>query len=303
MENTSIAVAEFLPDGVSDQGDLFAVSVDPFSATRTLGSLCPTCVNGVTAPVPPFNGTFSASQGFPAEVTSATLAASSLTVAVRNGFSFDPIAGGGSVVITITDGSGGKTLGQTTISTALPPGATVARGIQLVEGPLEPDFTATVVVTSPGGQVATIDTSDEMTVDVEATSVRIESARVNVAGRAVSMDVVDLDVGDIDESISDRIQAAAINLAINNPFAVGLTATLDINYPGGTLSRNLSVDGSVVSEAILSYTGEEFRRFMGQDGVTASGSGTISASAGPILVRPGQRLLIDASIDLTLIIG
>lgn len=302
MDNTSVPVSQFLPDGVSDAGDLFVVKIDPFSSEATLGELCTSCVNG-TATLPPFQGSFGASQAFPPDVSSVVLAGGAIVIAVRNGFSFDPIAGGGNVLITLTDGPGGRALGQATISTAMAPGSTVVRGVTLVSGPVSPTLMATVAVTSLGGQTATINISDRLTVDVNPTSVQVSSATVDVAGKQVEFEPVSLDVADIDDTISDRIEAGTILLEISNPFGVPVSATLVIDYPGGSLSKTLNIDGAAVSTASIAYTGDEFRLFLGQEGVTLSGSGTVSASAPPFNIRPGEELLLDATLDLTLIIG
>ena len=302
MDNTSIAVKEFLPDGVTEAGEVFLVKVDPFSSEATLGELCPSCVNG-TVTLPAFQGSFGESEDFPPDVISAVLAGGSVVVAVTNGFSFDPVAGGGDVVITLTDGVGGKVLGQTTISTAMPPGSTVVRGATLTEGPVSPTLLATVEVDSPGGQTATIDTNARLVVNVDPTSVQVGSATVDVAGQAVEFAPVDLDVGDIDKEISDRIESGVIIFEITNPLRVPVNAALVIDYPGGSLSKSVAIEATATSTTSVSYTGDELRLFMGQEGVTLSGTGTVPASANPILLRPGDELLLDATIDFTLVIG
>lgn len=303
VENTTISVDELLPQGVAPAGEFFGVTIDPFATERTLGSLCATCVNGVTAPAPSFNATFTVNQTFPSDVVSAVLAGGTVVIAVQNGFSFDPIAGGGSLVVTLTDGPGGKELGKGTISTAMTPGSTVTRQISLIEGPVGPDLVASVVLSSPGGQTATLNTSQTIVVSVQPTTILIASAMVNVANQAVELDAVDMDVSDIDSTISDRIQQGGIKLDFQNPFHVGLTASFDINYPGGTLRRTVTIDGAAVSSTSLSYSGDEFRTFLGKDGVTLTGAGSVTAAPSPILVRPGQTLLIQATLDLTLVIG
>lgn len=303
IENTAISVEDLLPDGVTVAGQFFSVEVDPFDTEETLGGLCSTCVHGTTGPAPGFSGTFSGSQSLPPDVSSAILSGASVAVAVHNGLSFDPIAGGGSVVVTITDGPGGKSLGVATISTSMAPGSTTARAITLIEGPVGPSITAVAVVMSPGGQITTIDTSEKLTVSVDPVSVTLSSAQVNVVDRPVNIGPTELDLADVDSEITDRIQSGGMRLDITNPFGVAVTADLIISYPGGTLTRTINIPATAVSTTSVTYSGDDFRSFLGKEGVTLSGSGLASRTSGAANVRPGQQLILDATVDLTLIIG
>ena len=302
IADVSISVGEFLPDGVGLAGELFSITVDSFAAESTLAELCISCADG-PGPAPAFQGAFSGSQPFPENVTAAILETGSVAVVVQNGFSFDPTEGGGRVVITITDGPGGKVLGQATISSGMAPGSTVTRGITLAGGPMEPILMASAEVTSPGGQTATIDTSEKLIMGVEATAIQPSFVTVQVANRAVDIAPADLDVADIDETISDAIQSGGLRLDITNPFAAAMTVALVVTYPGGTLSRTVDIEGTAVSTASVSYTGDEFRLFLGKEGVTLTGTGSVSSAARPTTVRTDQQLVMEATIDLTLVIG
>jgi len=302
LDATSISVEELLPDGVGVAGDLFAVTIDPFKAEGTLGELCAACPAG-PGPVPAFEGALVASQAFPTDVRGAALEGGAVAVAVFNGFSFDPTDGGGSVVITLSDGPGGKVLGTATISTGLPAGSTVTRGITLAGGPASPTLYATTVVTSVGGQSSPIDGSQVLTVSFDPTSVLAGFVTVNVAGRSVELEAAELDVSGFDGTISDHIQSGTLTLDITNPFGVEVTVDLVIDYPGGTLVRTVDIAGTAVSTTSVSYTGDEFRAFMGKVGVTLTGTGSVSSAAGPITVRTDQDLVLEATIDLTLLLG
>jgi hypothetical protein len=194
-------------------------------------------------------------------------------------------------------------LGQATISTGLPAGGTVTRGITLAGGSTSPTLMATTVVTSVGGQSGPVGTGQLFVVDVEPASVLAGFVTVNVAGRPVGLDATGLDVSDLDDTITDHIQSGGITLDVTNPFGVALTVDLVIAYPGGTISRTVDIEASAVSTAAISYTGDELRSFLGQDGVTLTGTGSISGAAGPITVRTDERLVLDATLDLTLIVG
>lgn len=305
VENTTISVNEFLPSGVTVSGNAFSVALAPFSTSATLGSFCPQCApfQGVTAPAPAFQGTLTMSQSLPAGVSAATVQSGSINVAIQNGFNFDPIAGGGSVTITLRDGPGGRQLSQAVITGNMAPGSTTTRILTLAPGAIGSTVVATTLVDSPGGQVTTIDNNRSITVTATPAPILVASATVNVTNRAVTIDPVELDVEDIDTEISDRIENGAILMDIVNPFGVALSVQVDINYPGGKISKTLNIGSGATSTATLSYSGNDFRTFLGKSPVTLTGAGTVSASAGSITVTPGQQATIDAKLDITLRIG
>ena len=102
VDNSTISVTELLPSGVTVSGNNFAVSVGAFTTNKSLGDLCATCaaLNGLTAPVPAFNGQLTLSQTLPANVQQATVVSGSALIAIQNAFAFDPLAGGGSLTHT-----------------------------------------------------------------------------------------------------------------------------------------------------------------------------------------------------------
>lgn len=305
VENTTISVNEFLPSGVTASGNSFSLAVGAFNTSATLGSLCPQCapLQGLTAPMPAFQGTLTVTQSLPAGVSAATVQSGAITVAIQNGFNYDPIVGGGSVTLTLTDGPGGRQLAQEVITGTMAAGSTRSAVLTLAPGAIGSTVVATAVVDSPGGQIATVDNNRSLTVTATPAPILVASATVNVSNRAVSVDPVDLDVEDIDDAIADRIENGAIVLDITNPFGVALSMQVDINYPGGKITKTLGIGGGATSTATLSYTGEEFRTFLGRSPVTLTGNGAVSASAGSITVTPGQQAVINAKIDITLQIG
>jgi hypothetical protein len=305
VDNSTIAVSELLPSGVTVNGNNFAVSVSAFTTNRTLGDLCAACgpLNGLTAPVPAFNGNLTLSQSLPADVSQATLVSGSALISVQNGFSFDPLSGGGTLTVRVYDGQGGRQLGETVFSAPLAPGAKVTRTLTLAAGSVGSTLFADAALSSSGGQTATINTGQLLTITATPGAILASSARVNVANRAVSVAPVNLDVADIDSAITDRIQSGNIILEVTNPFGVGVAAQLNIDYPGGRITKALNVASGATSTNTLAYTGAELRSFLGKSGVRMTGSGTVSSSAGSISVSPGQQVFIKAKIDLTLRIG
>lgn len=305
VDNTTISVNELLPSGVTTSGNSFSVAMGAFNTGATLGSLCAQCgpFQGLTAPMPAFQGSLTVSQSLPSGVSAATVQSGSVTVAIQNGFNFDPIAGGGSVTLTLTDGPGGRQLAQEVITGTMAAGSTRSAVLTLAPGAIGSSVVATAVVNSHGGQIATVDNSRSLTVTATPGPILVGSATVNVSNRTVSVDPVDLDVEDIDEAISDRIETGAIVMDVSNPFGVALSVQVDINYPGGKITKTLGIGGGATSTATLSYTGDEFRTFLGRSPVTLTGNGTVAAAAGSITVTPGQQAVINAKIDLTLQIG
>lgn len=302
VESTTISVDELLPEGVSTAGSAFSVDVDAFQTSRTLGELCPTCTTTpVPVPAPQFNSTFSVETSLPEDVSSAVVSSGSVRITVQNDFSFDPAAGGGGVTITLTAGSGGRQLGEVVLS-ALPPGTTV-QTLAIAPGDVGGTLAVTATVTSSGGQLTSLDTSDRITVTATPVQLLVGSATVDVAGELVDFDTIELDVEDIDSGIADRIQSGAIVLDVTNPFGVGVDATVVLHYPGGTLTRTVTIGAGATSTSELAYSGDDFRRFLGEPGVTLTGSGTVSTGAGRITVAPGQEVVIDGKIDVTLRIG
>ncbi|MCH7532223.1 MAG: hypothetical protein IIB36_10775 [Gemmatimonadetes bacterium] len=302
IEETTLSVEQLLPAGVAVSGSNFSVSIDPFVTNQTLASSCAGCValNGLTVPAPPFTTSFSASEDLPAGVTAAMISSASIEIQIANGFSFDPIAGGGTLTVTISDGQGGAELGQVVIdgaTEAMTAGGTLTRTISIASKSIGTTFFASVDVVSKGGQVSLIDTSDQITVTATTTSLLVSSATVNVTGQSVEFDAEPLDVEDIDSQLIDRIQEASLVLDIVNPFGISVSATIVI----GPTSKTLSIDASAASSTSITYTNDELRMWLGQPDITFSGSGT--ASGGSITVTPGQEMTIQVTLDATIRIG
>jgi hypothetical protein len=306
VESSTISVNQLLPGGVTVAGNAFSVNVSAFNTSRTLGELCPSCapLQGLPAPVPAFNATFTLTQSLPADVVQATVTSGSVAIAINNGFNFDPLAGGGSVTVTLRNGASGPAVGQTVFTGAFPAGQTRTQTLTINPGALGSSLVASTEVNSPGGQVTTIDNNQRLTVTATPSPILVSSARVNVANRSVSFDAVDLDVEDIDSAITDRIQGGSIILEITNPFGVSVAANVSISRPsGGPLTKPLAIGSGATSTGTLAYTGDELRSFLGKSGVRLTGTGTVSASAGAVTVTPGQQVSIRSKLDVTLRIG
>jgi hypothetical protein len=311
-ESTTISVAQFLPSGVSDNGSTFAVTVNPFSNSETLGVLCSACQghNGATVAKPAFTADFTASASLPAELSSATLVSGSIQVAVHNGFSFDPIRPGaghtGTITVTLTDGQGGRQLGQLVLdgaTDALPSGTTTTETMTLAPGTLGTTIVATVTVDSPEGDPIAINTSEKLTVTATPSSLLVSSARVAVDGRSVDLAQTSFDVANIDQTFIDHIQEGGFTLNVTNPFGVSVTGTLQVTGDGfSPIAKGFTVSADSTSTTSVSFTTDELKRFLGRSNVQISGSGVASAS-GPITVRAGQEITLDTKLDVSLSFG
>jgi hypothetical protein len=308
-KSTSIDVGQLLPSGVSiaGSGTAFAENVSAISVSQTLGQSCAACValNGRTAPVPAFSTTITNSSNLPANVSSATLAAGTVNVNIQNNFGFDPTAGGGTATITLT--SAGRTVGTTTLSNGQMPAGTTTRAITLTPGAIGSSITATTTITSNGGQTATINTNNTVSVTATPTGIQVGSAAVSIANKQVSFTNQNLDI-DISQSLVDHVQSGSLILTITNPFNVAMTANMVITVPpqDGQPQRTISKQVQIPAgngTVTLTYTGDELRSFLGKTGVTLAGTGTVASNAPAITVTPTQKVGIDTKLDLSIQVG
>mgnify|MGYP006091714967 CR=1 FL=1 len=302
IEEVTLSVDQLLPTGVTVAGDDFSVSIDPFNTAKSLAIICGACVdlNGLTAPAPSFSTLLTASGGLPADVSAAVISSANIEVAVQNGLSFDPTTGGGSLTITIYDGQDGTTLGEVVVDPAtgpMIPGGTLTRTISVGPSSIGATLFAAVAVVSVGGQVALINTANQITVTTTTTSMLVSAATVNVGSQSVDFDPEPLDVEDIDNQLVDRIQEASLLLDIVNPFGVSVSATIVI----GPTSKALSIDTGATSSTSITYTNSELQSWLGQPGITFSGSGVASGES--ITVSARDELTIQVTLDATIQIG
>jgi len=302
VNETSISVDELLPSAVTVVGSDFEVAVDPVTGQETLGVLCDACgaLDGMVAPVPAFEGTFTSTQALPSDVLAAALSGASIEIQIANNLTFDPLYDGGTIVISIADDATGTSRGQIMLDGSqdvLVPGTSEVRTLVLSAGDVSGALRATTTVDAPGGQLAPIDVSDFIEVTATVTSMLLSSVTVNVANRAVSFDEQGLDFEDVSTKITDRIVSGAVILDVTNPFGVAIDGSVEI----GATSKGFSIDGGSSSTSTLSYTGDEIRSFMGQPNVTFSGSGTANGTA--VTIAPGQRMTVSATLNFTLEIG
>ena len=312
----TIAVDQLLPaTGVTIADGNFLVGTDTVILNETLGSLCPACIASVPPlPKPLFSQVFNQTGNLATDVVSVQLVSGSISLAIQNNLGFDPIrpaaAAPGTMVIALYDvNAGGRvlvldTLDGSVLTDSVPNGALTTVLLNLVPGTVSSTIYVEVDLFSPAGDPVPSDLTATLDITLVVGPVSVSSATLDVDGRAVTLDPTGLGVEDIDSDVTERILSGAIILAIENPFGVGVDVVFDISGPGfTTLQRALNISSAPTSTVTVSYTGAEFRKFLGQPGVQASGNGTVSAPGGPVTVTPTQELVVEADLDLTVTIG
>jgi len=299
LEQAKVGVEELLPAGVSVSDGVLEVSIDTITTNSSLDSLCAACaaLNGSTAAVPAFTSSFNGSVNLPANMSSVEISSGSVHVAVTNGLSFDPLAGGGSIEATILDGDGGLQLAQLIFSGALAPGTTLTQSISIGNSNVGNEVFAVITVTSPGGQIAPINTSEQLSVATTGSALIMGSATVSLEGHAVEVDVVKLDLDHIGPEIIERIVNGSLILEVTNPFGVSLSGNINI----GPTSKSFSISEDGRSTTTISYTRNELTSFLGEKGVTLSLSGTANGTS--ITLSSHQELTIEGTIDCLIRIG
>ena len=299
LEQAKVGVEELLPAGLSVSDGVLEVSIDTITTNSSLDSLCAACaaLNGSTAAVPAFTSSFNGSVNLPANMSSVEISSGSVHVAVTNGLSFDPLAGGGSIEATILDGDGGLQLAQLIFSGALAPGTTLTQSISIGNSNVGNEVFAVITVTSPGGQIAPINTSEQLSVATTGSALIMGSTTVSLEGHAVEVDVVKLDLDHISPEIIERIVNGSLILEVTNPFGVSLSGNINI----GPTSKSFSISEDGRSTTTISYTRNELSSFLGEKGVILSLSGTANGTS--ITLSSHQELTIEGAIDCLIRIG
>jgi hypothetical protein len=307
-----LGVEQLLPAAVEVGDGVFRVAVAPVDLPRrTLGDLCgDPCrtLEGQTVPKPPFSATLGTSVVLPAGLLSATLSGGSASVSLTHDFGFDPLLPSGRSDdghVTITVRSGGRTLGAATITGAFPSGSTRTAEVALTPGGIVDPLEVTVRIESPAGGS---DPAHHVTVRNDAALwgvvapgvVELSAAWVTAAGTSLHA-AATIDLSGVDWAVIRRVRRGAFVLAVENPFDVSSgPLTLRLTAPGTELVRTVELaPGSTVQRVALD--GAELRSLLGQV-VTLTLSGTVEAE-GPVGVRPGDTIVVTATLDITLELG
>ncbi len=313
-DETTVDVEEILPTGmeVTPDNTAFTVQVEPVSFQESLGGLCQACqvLNGLTVPKPPFQGSFQERALFPSEVVGVEVRDAQVRVEAWNGLGFDPIrpaAGStGTLTLSLRDGGpGGRLLDRIVVDGAtrsFPSGTTLTETLQF-SGPVEEAILVVLEVSSPLGDPVTINVNQSVAVDATVQTLEVTSAVADLSGETFEMDETDMDTEDVDESIVDRIQSGALEFRAQNPWAVGASVNVIISGPFTPITKSFVIPEGLTSEGRIEFTRQELQTFLGQSNVTLTGFGTVNPGAGEATLTPGQTLILETILDLTIRIG
>ena len=313
-ETTTIPVASFFSNDVTEVGNEFQLAFTGGAISETLADICPACTpfNGATVPKPAFTALLESEVPFPVDLDSLTLTRGSLQVRVTNRLGFDPLrpaadpsAARGYMTIAISSGStllATHTIDGATVPFA--PGTTIDRMVDFTASTLPRTIGGAVrfdvTIHSPQGDAVRIDMAEFILVEAAQATLGASAAKARVQDRHVAADPIALDLAGIDAELSSRVQRGALLLDIANPFAVGGVLTATISAPGVTLVRPLPVQPGA-STVSLEFSGAELRSLFGPNPATLSVAGPVSASpAGSVTVLPGQALSAAARLELYL---
>lgn len=304
-KGTAISVGTMLPSGVSIKSDstAFTVSVSGASVVRTLGSVCAACVplNGLSAARPAFNFTAGTTTNLPTEVTTAVLSSGTMSLAIVNGFGFDPLGGSASgfMVTTVTDANN-RQLAKDSINgavTSVPANGTVNRTLTLAPGTIKGPLTISSTVTSPAGAAVTINTAQTITVTGTPQNINVSTASVTVSNKTVSTSASEFDLSGIDSGVSDRMQSGSLLLTINNPFAVTGTLTVLLQGGGVSVTKALALTSGTSTPTIV-FTKAEIRSLAGKK-LNLTINGPVNAGAA-ITVAPKDKVTVDTRLLVSL---
>ncbi|TVR52253.1 MAG: hypothetical protein EA421_14140 [Gemmatimonadales bacterium] len=316
-ERTSIAVDEFLPDGidVTEGGESFRVAPRGTGIHRTLDGLCPSCapLDGIVAPKPAFSGQGSAALSLPEEIVALELRSGTARVRVVHSFEFDPLRPGGgatgSLRVQLRDGATGRVLGAESVSgadRAFGPGSAGALDLEvdLEPGPVGPELEVAFRLDSPAGTPVRLRMAQGLTVEAEVGPLLVDEAELRVSGREVVLEEVNLDVADVDPRVTERIEQGAIELEVTNPFGVSLSGTLRVEGASSeVVEGSFQITPDPETRVSIPLTGNQFRAFIGRSGIVISGSAVVDDDSPTALLRPGQRVELRPLLDLTLRTG
>jgi len=300
VEETRVTLRDLLPPRVTEAGSVLSVDVDPIDTEATLGELCGdpcSALDGLVAPAPPFSGTFSGVRALPADVASFEVIRAEVDLEVTNGLDFDPLENGGTLRISVSDGTSGTELGFVALAgpeDVLPARTSTTHTLTLDAGTVTSALRTTADIVVTGGQIGRIDVSDRVSARVSVRTLEVASATIRVFRRVVRLDEVPVGLNDVESELTDRIQEGAVSLDVRNPFDVDFQGTLRI----GPVSKPFTISGRGPATVVIR---EELRSFVGVPGVTLSGSGTANGDA--VTIEPGQVISIDAEADVVLRIG
>lgn len=312
---TDFGVEEVLPPEVVVTRDrtAFLVEVPGASASTSLRSLCPPCVfvHGLLAPKPRFQGALAGDAPLSGEVRAVGIGGGFLVLEVANGLGFDPIRppGGepGSLTLTARSGEGAGHVVARRVLTgdvdSIPPNTAGRWTIPLLPGVIEGVLRFEARLESPRGDPVRIDADADFGVVVAFEELRIVSVRIAMPPRIVAFDRAEIDTGDVEENLIGRVEGGAIEVRVENPFAIELELDLVVDGPETPAIERRVFVAPAGSTTRIVLSGDEIRSVLGRPSVVLTSGGVARAPTGEVELRPDQRVVLDTRMDLTVRLG
>lgn len=327
-DSSQISVASLLPGNVSiystpasnpPDSSAFQVSLSNVNFSRRVGDDCAACVplNGQTTIKPSFVLATGSSSSMPLNVVSGTLIGGQVTLALTNGFSFDPLrvktiapastnpTQQGRLVIVIRSGS--LVLGRDSlngVTTAMPPGSVLNRTINLQTGNIGGALAVDVTLTSPqSDNNVPINANGLMNATMAVPDLRVASIRVNVVNRPLQNVGVDsIPLGELDEGITKHVTRGGLDMTVVNPFNISGSLSLQFQYgPSQFVTPNpITITPVGTQRSIVTLDSAQMSTlFSATQTVSLQVGGSVS-SPGPVDLTPKQVLTLVNRLILTI---
>ncbi|HSH44684.1 MAG TPA: hypothetical protein VK966_02450, partial [Longimicrobiales bacterium] len=313
-ETVDVGVAELLPPGVDVTPDssAFAVDLAGFEVAWTVAELCDVCValDGTVSPKPAFTDTFTTSVDLPDDLISARLVGDAFDLRLSHQLSFDPLrpssdptADRGHIVVEVT--SGGATVARDSISghdVPFPADSVLTPDLTIVETDLTGDLDVAIVVYSPAGDPVTINTSEEISIQLVGDPIFVTQAVVAAGSITLPGSTSSLDLGEVDTTILDRIQSGGLRIGVEDPFGLAGELVLDFQTRAGVIRKVVElVPGE--TRVDVQFTGDELQQLLEDGEVEVTTSGSVAAPDGTLTVTPRQTLVLDFDFELVIRVG
>lgn len=314
IKDDTIRVAQFLPASVDTAGGVFITTVKRDSIRQSLGQMCPGCgpLNGTVDSVPAFTIQLAHTDSLASQVLSITPGGFSLSFRLDNNLGFDPLQPGvgqvGSIVTVVKDSSG-TVVAQDSVdggSLSFPSGTSLTRSIPLGSSPIGGSVSVVATVNVPQGDPATIDTSNSFQVTTLTDTVSLAGVTVQLTNQNIASDSVDIDWSGIDPSTSSKMQGAALQLTLHNPFTasgtdsiyfqqggIDVIAPKVMTFPLGVTSQSIPVSQADIQT--LANAGKSSIRVVGS--VSGTGPGQ------SVTITPDQVAIVQAHVLVTILLG
>ncbi len=304
LEGTSIPVTQLLPSSVAVADNThFVLALGPVTFSRTLGQLCSACnaVNGQTVPKPQFSAAFSESIALPADIAGVTISSGWIRFSVAHTLAFDPLRPGGgatgNLIVSVRTPEG-VLLGSQTISgsqRSFPPGSALTDSIA-VSGTTD-SFLAGVILNSPAGAPARIDTAAGFTITTTPARLLLTDVQLRVVGRQITGQQLQVNLSGIDQFIINRVRGGRLVLSITNGFNAAGTMMLNISGGGMQISKSVTFPAGG-GKVEIPFAESELESMLG-NALVVSFSGVVSSDA-TVTLTPASAFALTAMLVLEL---